>query len=565
MKKNSACFFATLMIFTGAAFAQENQGGSSNNNLGEIHGNFQVDAQYYNPDSTIGAPPVPQKVLSNGFCNLNYTKGNFKAGLRYESYLDVMQGFDSRYKGTGIPYRYAMYTIDGLEVTVGSFYEQFGSGLVLRAYEERGLGFDNALDGIRVKFMPYKGIYLKGLIGQQRFFFQETGRVRGFDGEIQFNELTPNWEEKKTKLMVGGSFVSKYQADQNPSLILPLNVGCYGGRFNLAHGNLNVYGEYAYKINDPNYDNGYIYKPGEAALLQLSYSKKGTGASLSVKRIDNMVYKSDRDVAGNALFINYNPVLTKQHTYGLLAFYPYASQTNGEFCYQAEFLHKFKKHKEETGTFMEKVDALLGGKYGTDFAINYSGAFNLDTTRFNSVNDSSKIGYKNNNYFGIGNQILYQDFNIEITKKISPKFKMTVVYANQVYNIDVIRVDPGAPNVCSNIGVVDMTYKYKDEGSIRMELQHLYTRQDSGSWAEGLLEWTPSEHWFVAGMDQYNYGNTHPDKRFHYMNVQVGYIRNANRITLGYGKQRAGIFCAGGVCRYVPAANGFTLSITSSF
>jgi hypothetical protein len=39
-------------------------------NLGEIHGNFQLDAQYYNADSTIGAPAVPEKILSNGFLNL---------------------------------------------------------------------------------------------------------------------------------------------------------------------------------------------------------------------------------------------------------------------------------------------------------------------------------------------------------------------------------------------------------------------------------------------------------------------------------------------------------------
>jgi hypothetical protein len=41
---------------------------------GEIHGNVQFDAQYYNPDSAIGALPVPEKLLMNGFTNLIYTK-----------------------------------------------------------------------------------------------------------------------------------------------------------------------------------------------------------------------------------------------------------------------------------------------------------------------------------------------------------------------------------------------------------------------------------------------------------------------------------------------------------
>ena len=132
----------------------------SQNNIGELHGNFQVDAQYYNRDSLIGAPIVKEKILSNGFMNLWYTKGNFTAGVRYENYLNVMQGFDSRYKGSGVPFRFASYKNDRLEATVGNFYEQFGSGLILRAYEERSLGYDNVFDGTRVRFQPIKGIYL---------------------------------------------------------------------------------------------------------------------------------------------------------------------------------------------------------------------------------------------------------------------------------------------------------------------------------------------------------------------------------------------------------------------
>jgi hypothetical protein len=44
----------------------------------EIHGNFQFDAQYYIKDSLIGALDVPEKVLSNGFGNLNFTKGKIQ-------------------------------------------------------------------------------------------------------------------------------------------------------------------------------------------------------------------------------------------------------------------------------------------------------------------------------------------------------------------------------------------------------------------------------------------------------------------------------------------------------
>ena len=84
----------------------------------------------------------------------------------------------------------------------------------------------------------------------------------------------------------------------------------------------------------------------------------------------------------------------------------------------------------------------------------------------------------------------------------------------------------------------------------------------------GMLEYTISPKWFFALSDQYNGGYTDVDGEHdavHYLNFSCGYTKKANRFVLGYGKQREGIFCAGGVCRRVPSSNGLTLTITSSF
>lgn len=164
MKHFLVFFFALLAIGL-----QAQQGISS----GKISGNFQLDAQSYTEDSLIGAPKVDEKVGMNAFLNLRYSTDNFEAGIRYEAYMPAMQGIDPRYKGNGIAHRFARYRKDGLDITVGDFYEQFGSGLVLRSYQEWSLGFDNAIDGIRVKYEPYQGIRLSGLIGKQRFFWDK--------------------------------------------------------------------------------------------------------------------------------------------------------------------------------------------------------------------------------------------------------------------------------------------------------------------------------------------------------------------------------------------------------
>ena len=143
--------------------------------------------------------------------------------------------------------------------------------------------------------------------------------------------------------------------------------------------------------------------------------------------------------------------------------------------------------------------------------------------------------------------------------------KGTFTYLNVFYNIDVVQGLVGKGNVKAHMGVADVTYKLSSKHSIRTELQTLQTKQDMGSWGMGLFEYTMAPHWFVAVMDQYNYDNPEKAARQHYVTGTVGYNRNTSRISLTYGRQRAGIICVGGVCRNVPASNGLLVSITSSF
>ena len=130
--------------------------------------------------------------------------------------------------------------------------------------------------------------------------------------------------------------------------------------------------------------------------------------------------------------------------------------------------------------------------------------------------------------------------------------------------------------VYADIFILEGLHNFTDKNSVRFELQHLSTKQDHGNWATALAEFTFSPHWFVAAMDQYNYvtlsdtflqdGKTEvTPERLHYPIGSVGYIRSGTRFQVNYGRQRAGIFCVGGVCRTVPASNGLSLSITTTF
>ena len=252
-------------------------------NLGEIHGDFDLNLQSYQEDLKIGAQAANEIILNNAYLNLNYITRNFAAGLRYESYLNALADYDSEFKGNGITYRYATYNMKELEVTAGNYYEQLGSGLIFRSYEEKGLGIDNAMDGIRLKYAPLEGVYLKTFIGKSRTHFTYSdGIFRGADVEMNINELLNT--ELKTQIILGGSFISRYQERSNLIFKIPQNVSAYASRINLIHGKWSYFGEYAYKINDPANvlsASQMNYASGAAFIQNITFSKRGFGISSS--------------------------------------------------------------------------------------------------------------------------------------------------------------------------------------------------------------------------------------------------------------------------------------------
>ena len=168
-------------------------------------------------------------------------------------------------------------------------------------------------------------------------------------------------------------------------------------------------------------------------------------------------------------------------------------------------------------------------------------------------------------FFAFGDELYFQDLNIEIQHKFNSKYKALLSYVYLNYNMEVIEGHTGDPTVKAHVLIADMTYKYDQKNAIKLEFQHLATKQDEGDWIQYMIEYTIAPKWFFTFADQYNYGNPEKDRRFHYPTIAAGYTHGANRLSLSYGKQREGIICVGGVCRTVDASNGLTVTLTSSF
>lgn len=520
---------------------------------GTLTGNLDIKAQYYLKDSVIGAPDVPEKVLSNGSAEIQYRLKNFTTGMRYEYYLNPMIGTQAEYKGDGIANYYATYANEQFEITLGNFYEQFGSGLIFRTYRDPALGLDNSLRGALIKYMPLDGLTLKALMGKQRYYWEyKDNLVRGVDADFSLNDGLCFLKNSKLQVALGASFISKHQ-EQSLHIVgtnkinFPENVAATAGRASLRYDKFSLEGEYAYKINDPSALNGYLFRPGQALLLTGTYSKKGLGIMLVGKRVDNMSFKSDNQQQSTMLNLNYLPSTTRQHAYALPAIYPCETQANGEMAFQADVTYTIPR------------GSAMGGKYGAEVRVNYSRVNSIERNWRPDAQEGT-YGY-DSPFLKVGKERYYQDFNVELTKKLNRSTKASMSYINLWYNKSVLLVKPNEPNVKANVLIGDLTYNIDNKKSVRMEAQHLWTKQDEGNWAYLSAEYTIAPNWFFSVSDMYNYGVSNE----HYYSFVGAYTMGASRIQLGYGRTRAGLDCSGGVCLYKPATNGFNIAISSTF
>lgn len=557
----------------------------------KLSGSVQTDWLVAEDDEVIGANKDDYRgtLLGNTYINLNFDSKYVSAGARFETMEKPLPGYENLadtepFYGTGLPYfQVTASNHKWIEATAGTFYEQFGSGFIFRAYEERSLGIDNSLLGGRVVLTPYRGIRLKMIGGVQRYHFSwnDDNPIFGADLELELSQWSKALTEKGHVITFGVSGVTRYDDNttmsftntgqelwldtetqlpkmdvwsQTNTLNMPKQVSAMDIRLQWQHSGYNILAEYAIKSHDPSADNRYIYRHGSALMLSASYSKRGFSAIVQAKRSEDMGFRSERTTAPTvtSLYLNHQPAFAYQHTYNLATIYPYATQMGGEWAFQGEVSYRFKR-----GT-------PLGGKYGTLLRLNASHIRGLDKDYVQSsvLGISGTKGY-DASFFGMTDQIYYQDINLTMEKKLNKKWKLTAMYINQRYNMSVIEggaeADDSNEIIKTHIIVGDASYVHNSKFAVRFEAQYLNTKQNDGDWAYGLAEFSFLENYMLSISDEYNTGfNGGTDT--HYFNVAGVWTYKSSRLQLGYGRVSEGLNCTGGVCRKVPAQRGFTAS-----
>ncbi len=544
MKKIFSFIFISLnLIFV---FAQK----------GHFYGGYEAYFQYYQNDDVTNITAPSDKFRAMNYLSANYSYDFLKAGIQYEAFVpQALLGFSPDLKGNGLATYYVQLKKNNWDVTAGYFYDQFGSGLVFRSWEDRQLGINNSVRGIRVKYKIDDIGDITAFTGNQRINFKlSESTLSGINTDISLSKLI---DYQDININAGFSYVNRYQESQSVNPDLKPYVGSFSSRLSLDTNNFYTNFEYVYKEPDARASNNVLLDQvlfdGNAWLLNFGYAKKGIGFNATFRRLENIQMYSERLLEGNSFntgVMNFIPGLAKQHDFSLANIYVYQAQPGisfgeekvGEIGGQADLFFRIKRK-----TF-------LGGKYGTKIALNFSRWHGLNA-RF----DYDKKIYRAD--FAKPGELYFQDFNVEIRKKLNKRTKIVLSYIDLIYNK--LKLEGEGETVYAGILVGDVEHKFANKQSLRLELQHLNTRQDFRNWAAATLEYYFSQSFSAYATDMYNYGNE--DKKIHYFNLGMNYTHERTRLGLSYGRQRGGLLCVGGVCRYVPPSKGFTVNISTSF
>ncbi|MDI1235694.1 MAG: DUF6029 family protein [bacterium] len=552
-----------VICFLALALTLKSQGNSSDK--GNFSGNFQSNTQLYDRDNKIGAnTEVYNKYKSSvdAWLMLNYGIKGYNFSLRYDMYNNSpLLNPQGVYNKQGVGFWQASKDIGGLNITAGYFYDQFASGIIFRAFEDRLIGIDFAIQGLRIKY-NYKNLAIKAFAGQQKGnifsgdrFSVSPEAIKGANAQYNFRI------NEKVAIEIGSSVVNRAldQTTMN-AVVAAINSQPLATRFipkyntysangygSIGYKDLRLSSEYVYKTREAiKNQNGdlLINKSGTVLFTSLGYSKANLGrkkqfsfgANFQYKRIENYSFRTSPFEILNNGSISYLPSITKQNTYRLLARYNAVTQVLGEEAYQADWL--------------------ITPRRGTTFA------FNISQVKSLAANGDGKGNAKK----------LFHELYGEVQHKFSKKFKakiglQSIFYDQQRYE----QKDSTYPTVKTLTPFMELTYKFTKKTSLRVESQYLETGQDLGSFINGIIELNHAPHWSVSVGDMVNVkphrssSSTIPSEIIHYYSGFLGYTDGPTVLTIAYIKQVQGVNCTGGICRVEPAFSGVRLTLSSSF
>jgi hypothetical protein len=523
-------------------------------NASRVTGNLMSNANFFITDEKIGATGTPQydyqKFGAESWLNLNYSNWGFDMGLRFDMFNNSnLLNPTGSYSDEGIGRWFVQKKIDKFDFAAGYLYDQIGSGMIFRAYEERSLMIDNALYGARVGYHINENWNVRAFTGKQKRQFSTYSPV--FRGLVLEGFIKPD-STSTFSLAPGLGIVGRtWDGDAVSRIVSEIAtyqpIDSIGAQYNtyaatlfntLSFGNFTWYVEGAYKTKDvlnnefvrqaTGIQGKLVNEEGYNFYTSLSWANSKFGATVETKRTQNFRFRSDPFLIGVQGQINYLTPMARQNTYRLTARFSPNTQELGEQAVQMELKYAPSKNLA--------------------FTLNVSDIQNLDGRE------------------------LYREVAPEILYKYKRKWQALIGFQRLKY--DILTYQGKGEYVYANTPYTEILYRFKPRRSLRFEASYLDTKQEFGSWAFALAEVGIAPHWLFYVSDMYKVphdkNSNYPAEKtkfdgLHYPSVGMVYSYKSNRFSLAYVKQVEGINCAGGICRYEPTFHGVRMQLNSSF
>jgi Family of unknown function (DUF6029) len=512
-----------------------------------LSGSLQANGNFYLRDSAIGAANIPQYdrqlVGADAWLNLNYSRSGYDIGVRFDFFQNSqLLNPKASYSASGVGRWYVKKRIDKLSIYAGYVYDQIGSGIIFRAYEERPLAIDNALLGLNLTYDLTENWKVKAFTGRQKQQFDlYKSNISGFNtegyialGKVSFAPgvgIVHRNLDDETVNQVVSSLATYSKADSIGATYNTYATTLYN---TLTAGKWTWYIEAAYKTPEVMFDptaqkfnrNGtlsegkLINRSGSIVYSNLNFVTEGFGITFEGKRTEGFTFRTTPLASLNRGTLNFLPPMSRQNTYRLTSRYVPATQELGEQAFQ--------------------VDVKYAPKENMNIDVNVSNISNLN------------------------NDLLYREIYVSLLFK-KEHSQLTLGMQHQTYNQQIYEVKPNVPYVQTITPFVEYIRSFSDTKSLKIEAQYMNNKQDYGSWIFGLAEYSVAPKWVFTVSDMFNFDPKKTKEALHYPTVAVVYAVDANRFSLAYVKQVEGVVCTGGICRLEPAFSGVRLAVNSNF
>ena len=466
----------------------------------------------YNTDSD-------QEILEN-WLNLDYSKGIFSAGLRFEVFqLNDPDPSISRGKDVyaDIAYKYFRADIgsgnEGLDIQAGNYYTLFGRGMVLKSYEDRNIRVDNNLLGLKV-VGKYSDFILTGLTGMSENAVAERKEIL-HAADLEFKGWKP--------LRAGLTYASN-----NPDIDGVARTDMASLRILPSFWNIDMYAEYsAIQNEDINQDvfNGEENIIGQGFYGNLNFYLGSFSLLSEYKYYDNISFTSSDGT------VNYNtpPAVRQEYTYILPNRHPSPINPDNEKGFQFAAGYNFDEQTYFNGAYTE-TNTLSSDSYYQQVA----GSNLLPVTQLKEI-------------------------YLNAQRDWSESFTTIAAFS---YNEEL------ATNTENITPILEGRYYFGDVNTIKIifEHQHSTARSTDEKYYTNVLsiEYLRSPKLNIALVAELETREPQSENvvRKFWSFVQIGYkFAHHTDISLLLGTRQAGNICIGGVCRYEPAFEGVELKL----